>query len=252
MDINVIVAKSDREESYDIFLHYLNKISEKHDVTLYVSSSKDTLEYKPEYFQFLENIFVDHQQVPLPTHNFNKSILLNHGLNRMRSHFDIVCIMDIDMIYNEGFFDQVESSLRHGYNYIVSTGQNLDEDETFQVFEKIPEEINQSIGTKFTGCSQICMTEDVLDVLEDTFGFLYDERYEGWGGEDSDLSYKSTILHRHMLLSKTEVRDVWNHLHHISRRPKDVENTTNYKRYLMNKLIIEKAVDVYKAERNKL
>jgi hypothetical protein len=249
MDINIIVAKRDREEDYDIFLHYLNKISVGHDVTVYVTSSKDTLKYPPEYFQFLENIFVNHQHAPAPS--FNKSILLNQGLARMRSHYDVVCIMDIDMVYNQGFFTKVESLIKRGHNYIVCSGQNLSEEQTFQVFEKIPEEVHD-VGVQFTGCSQICLTEDALDTLEDLFGFVYDDKFEGWGGEDSDLSYKSSVLHNHALLSKTVLKDVWNHLEHPSRKPVDVENTDNYKRYIENKPIIEKQVTAYRAERSKM
>lgn len=245
MDINIVIAKRDREENYDIFLYYLNKISRGHDVKVYVTSSRDTLKYPGDYFKYLENIYVNH--ICTPAQGFNKSVLLNQGLTRMSRHRDVVCIMDIDMIYNPDFFAHLQHMIEDGCDYIVSAGQNLNQASTFEIFEKIPNIswIKNMPGQNFTGCSQISMTEHTLDLLLNIFGTIYDKRFMGWGGEDSDLSYKSTLMSIKGLIDKRKMIGAWNHLKHPSKKPAQVESTPNYKLYVRNKSIISKTVADY-------
>lgn len=245
MDINIICAKQNREEHYDMFLHYLNQLSEGHHVSVYVSSSGDSLEYKDNHFKNFENIHVYHNLIELET--FNKSILLNDAISRMRCHYDIMCVMDIDMIYGKNFFTYIESMFNDACDYVVSYGRKLTEAVTNGMYEHVPEyeQMERLEGVNFAGCSQIVMNEHTIELLLEIFGFVYDDRYEGWGGEDSDLSYKSKILADNRLIDKRISGHVWYHLYHKSREPENVEQTENYARYMNNRKLIENDIKTY-------
>jgi hypothetical protein len=212
-------------------------ISLEHEVYLYCScGDKNLSEWAEEYSNF------SRLELLLPMDVFNKSKLLNNSLKTMRQDFDVVCIFDIDMIYNYNFFNQIEKFVHEGFNYIVSYGRKLTKEETENIMVNKPNHFGTQ-EKKFKGCSQITMTKPVLNYFLECFGApLYDEYFEGWGGEDSDLSFKSNLLD----LNKTTLDDVWFHLWHLENRPKNYRETDKNSIYFQNKKAgIRKAVDNY-------
>lgn len=244
MGINVIVAKKLREEHYDIFLYYLNNMSVKHDVHLYTTSCKDNIDYPQEYFQHLDNIKVTHTL--LPSEDFNKSKLLNHSLEIMREidKSGFVCVFDIDMIYCSDFFKKIKDSFLKGNNYIVSYGQKFTEEQTENISKHLDkvENIFRVGGERFRGCSQISFTIDVFRLFKKYFGSFYDEHYVGWGGEDSDLSFKSHGLNARGIIKKDIIRDVWAHMWHPDNKPKNHKDTENFKYFENNKERVNKII----------
>ncbi len=159
---------------------------------------------------------------------FNKSKLLNHSLKIMRGDYDAVCVFDIDMIYCSDFFHRVETAMYRGCDYVVCYGQKLSEKRTWIIGEDLPsnEEIFRWEGEAFKGCSQIVFNQKILKLFRKCFGCFYDERYEGWGGEDSDLSYKSRLLSEvRGVIKKRQLDKAWCHMFHPSARPEDYRNT---------------------------
>ena len=193
--INVIMAKKGRDEHYKTSLYYLRLILYGHNVKLYKTDCTEKI--------------------------FNKSKALNKSLSEMREDYDFVCVFDVDMIYRYQFFNDIEGLINRGYDYIVSYGMKLSKEDTEDIFKRRHRYFAYN-GEKFQGCSQITLTKKALGVFKTYFGDkLYDEEYKGWGGEDSDLSFKSKILSENNLIKKTSLAAVWFHLWHPESRPKD-------------------------------
>lgn len=244
MKINIIVAKKYRDRQYQTFLYYLNQISKDHDVSVYISSCGDDIAYCNAYLVEFENMRTDHEYVNIPV--FNKSILLNHGLKRMRKNYDIVSIFDVDMIYHYDFFDIIEHCFSIGIDYTVTYGKQLSPamSEKVYLFPEI-NEIFKYVGKEYLGCSQITMNKKVIFILENLFGKVFDERYEGWGGEDSDISFKSKMLTKLNIIQKKELYNCWVHLWHESNKPVDHINSNNYKIFHDSKIKIENKIKEY-------
>ena len=56
------------------------------------------------------------------------------------------------------------------------------------------------------------MHQKLLDVLK--IDKLYDDRFQGWGGEDSRISITTWKMHHHNLIKKVINFDMWYHLWH--------------------------------------
>lgn len=242
MKINIIVAKSGREKQFPVFLRYLNTISKEHDVKVYISYC-DSYPIHSRAYQNIE-IVCDHIDLEV----FNKSKLLNNSLNIMRKDYDYVCVFDIDMIYNKEFFNNLGSCFDAEIDYVVSYGKKLckmKSDSVYSSFFTI-DEISNLQGDEFKGCSQISINKKVIDIFTELFGKVFNESYESWGGEDSDLSFKSRVLDKMGIIKKRVLYNCWTHLWHQSNKPINyVPNGKNYKLFHSSVTEIENRIKQY-------
>lgn len=229
--VSIIIPKRDRSEFLKICLHYLNICcaNKRFDVNVYIVD---------------DSIFADNPDITYPNFKcltylpiphlgkFNKSKLINYALSKM-DDFDLLSIIDCDMIYDEDFLDSVYRNISLGAGYVVSHGYKLGKNLSDYIALMKPnlEYIKGSSDKEEfkVGPSQISMTRSTYKMFIDTFGSpLYDPYYEGWGAEDSDLSFKSMFLSSRNLLSKVELLGVWYHLYHESRNTDPVQYNKNY------------------------
>lgn len=215
MRVNIIIAKRDRHEHLKMCLHYLNNCcaDKSFRVSVYVvDDSVNGITYTP---------YPNFNLVYLPYPNsgiFNKSKLINYALSKM-DDFDWFSLVDVDMIYAADFLSRIQKKITLNYEYIVSHGYKMGKTLSEYTAANLPpiEYITSASDiTEFrVGPSQITMTKRTYQRFLDVFGSpLYDEFYEGWGAEDSDISVKSVLLRsRHMLL-KDEVYNLWYHIFH--------------------------------------
>lgn len=215
MRVNIIIAKRDRNEHLKVCLHYLNRCcsDSKYKVNVYVvDDSVISFEHTP-YSNF-NLVYLSYPNSGL----FNKSKLINYALARM-DDFDWFSLVDIDMIYSDSFLSSIHKKVTLNYEYIVSHGYKLGETISKYTTTNLPElEYVTSTAEKYefkVGPSQITMTKRAYQRFLDVFGTpLYDEFYEGWGAEDSDISSKSILLCRRHMLLKDEIYNMWYHIYH--------------------------------------
>jgi|PlaIllAssembly_1097288.scaffolds.fasta_scaffold153897_3 hypothetical protein len=218
---NVLIAKRGRDSYLRTCLHYLNKAnsSNKYDIQITVIDDSD---YLPNDTK-LDHISVNYIQFKTGSRFFNKAKLLNVGLRKMRPDFDWVSVVDIDMVYAPSFFDSVCID-RPGCPYIISTGYKLDDISTAVVmtthtsFEEI---LPLVTGEPFTNApSQITLARSTINLLSRIFDSdkIFCEEFEGWGGEDSEMSFKARELAKHQLITKYHIPNMWYHLWHEDSR----------------------------------
>lgn len=186
---------------------------------------------------------------------FNKSALLNKGIKQLGEIKDDDCIsiFDVDMIYHPNFVSIMQTLLEK-YDYIVSYGHKLTKRNTDYILYRCPEfnEIESLNSHPFKGCSQITFNKKVYDILMDCFGHIYDETFCGWGGEDSDLSYKSRVLNDLGKIKKTHVYNMWYHMHHPFDRERMDKSSFNYQYFQRKKKDIENAISKYYSNNNNI
>ncbi|MBT6048417.1 MAG: hypothetical protein HOG49_16570 [Candidatus Scalindua sp.] len=222
--INVIAVNQNRDQHENTFIRYIEILKEHykedHDIKYFISEG--------HHFEF------------------NKAKLLNKAIAEMRQDFDVLCVFDIDMIYSYQFFSAIEEALYEGCNYIVSYGQKLPKDQSDYIVENM-QKCFRGEGSLFKGCSQITITKEVLQIFKDCFGEkFYDESYTGWGGEDSDISFKSKLLEEKILIKRKELFDMWFHLWHESREPENYrEKDGNSTKFQDSKDVLREKVDKY-------
>lgn len=216
--VNVLIAKRGRNDQLDICLYYLNEANkeDRYDVCVYIID--DGAESHTE-LRKLPHLDVKYWIRQNLTQHFNKSKLLNYGLEICRSDFDWVSIVDIDMVYSPMFFDTVCAAL-HFCNYLISTGWKLEAEPTRKVYETKPpfdEILHYEPKTLFTvGPSQITLPKETLELFTKIFkSKFYNEDYEGWGAEDSEISFKARYMAQRGLLKRDTLHRMWIHLHHV-------------------------------------
>jgi hypothetical protein len=197
--INVIIANRGRSTHLDSCLYHLSKanINKRHDVCVYVvTDNLKDLEHVISCKQ--DNIDIVALFKAVESKHFNKSILLNHGLNKMRSDYSFFSIVDVDMNYSNTFFDVV-SSKAYEKAYIVCQGRNQD-------------------STVNRGPSQITLSKKLYQLFLQIYGEnFYDESFVGYGAEDSEISFKSRDMKNSGLLDKIILPDMWIHVYHEKR-----------------------------------
>lgn len=214
--INIIIAKRGRNKHYTTCLHYLNLANQNkiHDVVVYTADDGvDKLTEIPK----LDNVSLEYIIIPY-NGPFCKTILLNNIINNMRQS-DWMSIVDADMIYINDFYETICRTINNK-TYIVSHGYKLNEPSTSTILaSKTLPDIHYITGLQksefVVGPSQISLSYNLLQKFKNIFGNnLYDERFIGWGGEDSQLSFKSSEMVKHKLINKVALRGMWYHLHH--------------------------------------
>ncbi|MBT6051233.1 MAG: hypothetical protein HOG49_30915 [Candidatus Scalindua sp.] len=222
--INVIAVNQNRDDHEKTFIRYIEILiehyKEDHDIKYLLVGGTDE--------------------------EFNKAKLLNIAIADMRQDFDVLCVFDIDMIYSYQFFSTIEIAFHAGYDYIVSYGQKLPKEQSEYIVENM-QKCFRGEGASFKGCSQITITKQTLEIFKDCFGEkFYDESYTGWGGEDSDISFKSKLLEKEILIKRKELYDMWFHLWHESRKPENYKDKDeNSIRFQNSKKVLEEKVQKY-------
>lgn len=213
--INVVIPKSGRDSHLNLCLYYLDKAASliNHSVVVYVVDTSSI------EVPVCKHITVTPIVLPRKQPVFNKSELLNYGLEVMDKDFWFVSIIDVDMLYVKDFFLRLQSTVTNK-TYIFSTGVYLDQEETNN-FLTTKKEINKVVGNypEVSGPSQVTLHNELLQLFKDIYGDkLYCEDFNGWGGEDSDLSYRSRDMERNGLIVRKELRYMWYHMYHNNHR----------------------------------
>jgi hypothetical protein len=184
--INVIIAESNREDNLISCLHYLNlaNVGKNYSVDVYVVKNG----YTPNQ-HVQDNINIHTIFHSMYSKEFNKSKLLNYGLFCMKKQFSWLSVVDVDMIYCSDFFSMIDMCM-HSKSYVISKGA-------------IP------------GTSQISMSYEVYNLFKEIYGEkLYCEEFVGWGGEDSDVSFKAMDMRKSGLINIVKLPDLWYHTPH--------------------------------------
>lgn len=214
--INIFIAKRDRDEHLKICLHYLNLANEskKYDVEVHVIDDGFVLEKQNIY----DNIRVLYYRLSDKPLFFNKAKLLNFGFERARKDFDWFSIVDVDMIYSSKWLDILNFKInQENYDYVVSHGWKLKEKTQEEVNKLLPFEQLLLLGKEefAVGPSQVTITKKGYGRIQQYFpGPLYNEKFIGWGGEDSVLSSISRKLKKEKRINKLELPQIWLHQWH--------------------------------------
>lgn len=213
----VIIAKRGREEYLRTCLHYLNEAnsSDNYDITVVVVDDGDSNVDRKLFYQYIS---VHYTSLRSNSPLFNKSLLINWGIKELGDDFDWISIVDIDMVYSPNFFDSVYRP-RPGNPYIISFGAKLDKhiSDIVMVTQPRYREIDLLTNSSYfpEAPSQVTMSRKTLDIFSDVFKEgLFHDGYIGWGGEDSDLSFRARSLSKVGLVNKYLVPSMWYHLWH--------------------------------------
>jgi tetratricopeptide (TPR) repeat protein len=212
---NIMISKRGRREYLFTCLHYLNLANANRydDVEVYIShDDSEILD-----FSNFENLIIFYYFVQKEG-NFNKSMLLNNSIKHAREDFDIMTFIDLDIVYDDKFFEIIKY-LINSYDYIVTTGYKLPKEE----FESIKESLEKVDAIKSLGKydnyappSQISMNRTAYFEMLKASGReqLFNEYYEGWGCEDSEIEAISLYLSQKGIIKKTMIHGAWYHLWH--------------------------------------
>lgn len=239
---NIIIAKRERDEYLRWCLHFLNKANreKKHDVNIYVIDDSQIVPREDDNYNNVK-VFRYYWRV---SNDFNKSSLLNYGLKIMRHDFDYVSIVDVDIVYSSEFFDKIASRVDDNIWY-VSSGYKLTAEAMYEDFNVInwqdlsrytdnsliEENIRQLYPSQIT--LSVLLYYKILLIMK--WKNLYNDKFIGWGGEDSVLSSLSSDLQRKGILKKIYDQNMWLHLYH-----KKLNN--NAKQYEKNKILFHELV----------
>jgi hypothetical protein len=176
---------------------------------------------------------------------FNKSKLINGKLKEIENEIEegYISIVDVDMIYTPDFFDIIENEV-DDKTYLISNGFKLTQMATEEIFSatdtigylNINEaDLDQRLAKEsevFAYPSQITFSLKLYHKMLDILGTdtLYHEGFEGWGGEDSYLSFFSRYCENAGLLKKRTVNDMWYHLWHPSQNEASQRNLQLFKK----------------------
>ncbi len=216
---NIVIAKRGRSDYLNICLQYLyDAITPEHDVMIYIVCDDDVMEATMPKECVLSFIKMD------PQEKFCKSRLLNRGLLEMRSDFDFVSIVDLDILYNPKFFDEI--SKLDDNTYFISSGYKMvshaspDVIMSISGFNDLSTFIDPSVqheNHRKLYPSQITLSKSLYNKLVtilDNGGKLYNEQFLSWGGEDSALSIFSRYCEEVGILKKVYSHDMWYHIWH--------------------------------------
>lgn len=215
---SVLIAKRGREEYLSSCIHYLDNANSSNQFDVQVLIVDDGGDKPLDLFA--KNLSIKHVQVCSIFQHFNKAYLLNVGMKYADT--DFVSVVDIDMVYSPLFFEQMYRK-RSGTPYIISIGHKLDDHSSSIVMQTQPKfsEIFSLVPIQSfpEAPSQITLARNTVDKFAEIFeSDFFCEDFEGWGGEDSDISFKATELAKFRLIDKYVIPDMWFHLWHENSR----------------------------------
>lgn len=220
--VNIVIAKRGRERHLNACLHFLDKCNTRFlfDVSVYVVEDRFSEHVNPESYFSIKVCYLFLEEQPLL---FNKSKLLNYGFEHMRQDYDWVSVVDVDMIYDPRFLDKINSTLIDN-TVCVCNGYDIDLGISMFILNGsyvIPDIASLS---KYAGNSQMSMTRNTVLLIKEIYGELYCEKFEGWGGEDSDLSFRIYDMVKANLLRRVTFDGMWCHLWHVKERDSETYN----------------------------
>jgi hypothetical protein len=212
--VNIVIAKRGRDNYLSLCLHYIRRAGEHQNLNIDIYVVDDSIvPCDKTFLKGTTNINVYYTHLEQTSNHFNKAKLLNYGLEIMNQDFRWLSIVDVDMIYSAHFFSVINSltSLR---SYIITTGNYLDKALT-DYYMLTLDEPNTYEGIKCSGASQISISPEVYKLFKSIYGDkMYCEDFISWGGEDSDISFKSVDLQRYNLIDRRKIESMWLHLQH--------------------------------------
>lgn len=147
---------------------------------------------------------------------FSKAALLNAGLAALAPGWECCALLDIDMLYAPDTLERLAPAIAAGY--VVMTGRGLDAAQSRGALARRPPyaELAALACPAFPSPSQIAFTPGWLARYREVFGraALFDERFVGWGHEDTVPDVAATLLARAGLAGKAVLEDAWRHLDH--------------------------------------
>ncbi|GAB4445400.1 MAG: hypothetical protein OHK0015_47640 [Chloroflexi bacterium OHK40] len=228
MQISLIIPRRGRDAHLAACLHYLGLANqpERHNLEVLVVSAD---EEPPQLTECPAGLAVRVLHRPGAGLAFSRAALLNAGIAALRPGWECCGLVDIDMLYAPGALDAIARALSNA-GYAVLTGQRLSAAQTAEVLKHRPAyaEIAGWACQRFTTPSQIAFTPAWLARYHDVFGYatLFDERFVGWGYQDTVPELASNLLARAGIARKAIVERAWHHLEH-EREPRQAETERN-------------------------
>ena len=152
---------------------------------------------------------------------FCKSKLINKAIKEMAQDYDYLIQLDSDMFINSKLFINIEKA---NFDWTVLSGEKLTKEATEEVFryemqyDNIKKDLQKQPGTerenktnRYVGniaLKKACLEKYLKITQRET---LYDDRFKGWGGEDSVLSMTSTAMAGAGLITKKYIYNAWYH-----------------------------------------
>jgi tetratricopeptide (TPR) repeat protein len=211
---NIIIAKRNRTEHLSTCLHYLNLSNAErcHDVEIHIAHD-DGVTLECSHFKNVKVFFhpVERKE------RFNKSLLLNNAIVNAGREYDILSIVDLDMIYSERFLDLI-AYLIGQYDHIISFGFKITEIDSKCIMKELPsfnaikafKRENMDTGSQISLNEKAC--REIIKAARRKQ--LYNEYYEGWGCEDSELSAITGHLGKKGIIKTALTDNMWYHLWH--------------------------------------
>jgi len=243
MKINVVIAKKEREAHLGACLYFLNEAA-KHqgndDIVVYVVDEylcEDNITLPAFNYS---NIKVHRINVPSCSDEFNKSRLLNTGFILMRQDYDWVAVVDVDMVYWTTFFAKMNALLTSEATTCVCKGYSLDSAISTCILNGKMALPDPELTLRYNGNSQIVLTRYVVELIRDIYGGeIYCDGFKGWGGEDSDMSFRLKDMIAANLITQKRVDAMWFHLWHAPRHDLSDRNKKLFdKRRVTNQKIL--------------
>jgi len=196
----VVTSLKGRTEQYMASRQYLERAMFGHDVKCYVRE--------------------DTQGDDVP---FHKAKLLNEAIDSMNDDWNVFVQLDADVCLRGTIFDDLE--VLHEKSFAFLGGVKLTEEASHEIERVIPpwqemfdkevdpESINLNRRQGYVG--MVVLHRELFETARGFLGGkLYDERFVGWGGEDSVISFLSRDMQARGMCKREYIFDAWRHLWH--------------------------------------
>jgi len=227
MNVNILIAKRGRNDSYLTCLHYLNNIKDidKYDIVIYTYEDTDeNIDLILAEVSKFKNFKVEYKvpYINAEINKFNKAKLLDMALREMRDDYDWWSLFDLDMIYMPDWLNSVAKSIKKNIpvislgNYLPKDMQEIVSDYKTGVvreYNKLP------TCMKSNGYSQKSIPKKFyLDLLKKLkIKSLYDtldKEFLGYGGEDVYALNVLSAYVRYIGISFVKLPGAWKHIWH--------------------------------------
>jgi hypothetical protein len=246
MNVNVLIAKRERDLHLGACLYFLNEAAKRQDDDIVVYVVDEYLSEENISLPLSSYSHITAHKISMPSCSdelFNKSRLLNTGFTLMRQNYDWVGIVDVDMIYQPHYFVKVGKVLSDNKRATcLSKGFSLDSLHSSFILNGRMVLPDPSLTLRYNGNSQIALTRYAVELIKDIYGGeIYCEDFKGWGGEDSDMSFRLKDLIATNLLTQQRVDCMWYHLWHEPRHDLDDANKKLFdKRRVSNQQLLQR------------
>lgn len=222
--INVIIVNINRHDFLSGCLKSINDAAKNTSFKIEISLITDTQfsESAKNIINHLArdcklNIFAE----KLPSGIFNKSYLLNQAIEKS-SNFDLIAVIDVDMLVSPIYFNAVISHLVRS-NLVVANGYKLNCDRGSISYSDIANNSNKSWFIRRNRGdypSQIIFDQKMLELFRKVLDRdrIYDERLTGWGGEDCLILRIAWKLHRKNIAKIAIIDNLWYHKYHADHK----------------------------------